>query len=172
MRGVRGLPVRAVRAAATVAPALGVRLVPVQRRGVRRLRILHVLREGALLPLRERRGGGGRAVRARAAVSVRGCAVGAAAVSVAVLAAARVRGGGRSAVRARAPLRMPLPGASDSAAPPQYYLVPRRLRLRARLRSTAAAPRTPCTNIYWVAERLGERARGGGLSATVPARVM
>lgn len=104
--------------------ALAVRLVPVQRRGVRRLRVVHVLREGAVLPLREWRGGGGLAVRVRAAAGVRGCAGGAAAVSVPVLAAARVRGCGTGAVRALPPVRLPLPGASAEAL--QYYLVPPR----------------------------------------------
>lgn len=113
-----------MRAPAPAAVPLAVRLVPVQRRGVRRLRVVHVLRESAVLPLRERRGGGGRAVRVRAAAGVRGRAGAAAAVPVAVLAAARVRGGGRGAVRALPPLRLPLPRAPSAAL--QYYLVPPR----------------------------------------------
>lgn len=115
-----------MRTASAAALTLALRLVPVQCRGVRRLRVLHVLRESAVLPLRERRGGGGRAVRMRvhAAAGVRGRAVGAAAVPVAVLAAAGLRGGGGGAVRALPPLRLPLPGASAAAL--QYYLVPPR----------------------------------------------
>lgn len=124
------MPLRAVRAAATAAVALAVRLVPVQRGGVRGLRFVHVLRQGPVLPLRERRGGGGRlGVLVRAAAG-RGVGAGrAAALPVPVLASARRGGGGRGAVRARAAPRLPLPRA---AALLQYYLV----------------PRPPCTNIY------------------------
>lgn len=111
-----------MRAAAAAAVALAVRQLPVQRRGVRRLRVVHVLREGAVLPLRERRGGGGRAVRVRAAAGVRGRAGGAPAVPVAVLAAARLRGGRCGGVRALPAIRLPLPRASAAAV--QYYLVP------------------------------------------------
>lgn len=113
-----------MRAPTPAAVPLAVRLVPVQRRGVRRLRVVHVLRESAVLPLRERRGGGGRAVRVRAAAGVRGRAGAASAVPVAVLAPARMRGGGRGTVRALPPLRLPLPRAPSAAL--QYYLVPPR----------------------------------------------
>lgn len=165
MQDVRAVPLRAVRAAAAAAVALAVRLVPVQRRGVRGLRVVHVLREGAVLPLRERRGGGRRAVRLRPAAGVRGRAVGGAAVPVAVLAAARLRGGGPGAVRALPPLRLPLPRASAAAL--QYYLVPpraaRALRSASpRARRAASRARLRCTNIYWRAECFGPR--GGGLS--------
>lgn len=131
VRGVRAVPLRAVRAAAAAPLALVVRLVPVQRGGVRRLRVVHVLREGAAVPLRRRRGGGARAVRVRAAVVVRGRAGAAAAVPLPVLAAARVRGGGRSGVRAALPRRLPLPRAARARPALQYYLVAHARGLRA-----------------------------------------
>lgn len=134
---------RAVREAAAAAVALALRLVPLQRGSVRRLRVVHVLREGALLPLRERRGGGGRAVRLRATAGVRGRAVAAAAVPVAVLAAARVCGGGRGGVRAMPPLRLPVPGAPAAAL--QYYLVPPRA---ARARALRSAESSGATALY------------------------
>lgn len=127
---------------------------------MRRLRVVHVLRESVVLPLRERRGGGGRAVRVRAAAGVRGRAGGAAAVPVAVLAAARVRGGGGGGVRALPPLRLPLPRASAAAL--QYYLVPPRRPRPPKRRVERRVSRPRCTNIYWRAESFGPR--GGGLS--------
>lgn len=137
VRDLRALPLRAVRPPQAAALALAVRLVPVQRRGVRRLRVVHVLRESAVLPLRERRGGGGRAVRVRAAAGVRGRAGRAAAVPVPVLAAAGLRGGGAGAVRALPPVRLPLPGASAAAL--QYYLVPPRAARASEAPSSGAA---------------------------------
>lgn len=114
--------------------------MPVQCGGVRGLRVLHVLREGAVLPLWERRGGGGRAVCVQAAAGVRGRAGCAAAVPVAVLAAAGLRGGGGGAVRALSPLRLPLPGASAAAL--QYYLVPPRAAAARALRSAESSGAT------------------------------
>lgn len=118
---------RAVRTAATVTVAVAVRLVPVQRGGVRRLRIVHVLREGALLPLWERRGGGSGTLLVRRcanshAARLRGRAGAATALSVPLLAPARVSSGRRRSLRSVPPLRLPMSGASATAL--QYYLVP------------------------------------------------
>ncbi|CAK1551651.1 unnamed protein product [Leptosia nina] len=149
LRELRTLSLRPVREAPAAALKVALRLVLVQRGGLRGLRVVHVLREGALLPLRERRGRGGGAMRGRAAAGLRGRAVPATAVPVAVLAAAGVRGGGRGRVRALSPLRLPLPRAATAL---QYYLVP---------------PRAPRRGARVVQIFIGERRlgpRGAGLS--------
>lgn len=81
-------------------------------------------------------------MRLRAAAGVRGRALVAAAVLVAVLAAARVCGGRRGDVRAVPSFRLPLPGASTAAI--QYYLVPPYVALAAR----AARPRSRPPALY------------------------
>lgn len=120
---------------------------------MRRLRIVHVLREGALLSLREWRGSGrgGRAMRVRATAGMRGRTLGAAALPLAVLAAARVRRCGGGAVCAVPPCRLPLRGRA--AAPLQYYLV-------------RTDRRAPALYKYLLASGSFGR-RGGGLSARV-----
>lgn len=129
MRGVWQVPVRGLREAAAAAVALAGRL-PVQHGDCDRLYVVHVLREGALLPLLQRGGGrlGRGAVRGRAvcvfrqpawhALGLSGCAVHRAAVPVVLLAAAwggrRVRG----CVRAHKELRLSLQIAGPGQATP------------------------------------------------------
>lgn len=123
VRGLRPLPVRGVCTTSTATAALAVRLVSVLSRGVRGLRVVHVLCEGTDVSLR-RRGRGRRAARRGGrvrAAGLRGLASAGAALPVAVLATARLRGGGPGAVLPLPQVRLPLPRAPPR--PLQYYLV-------------------------------------------------